>query len=77
MIATNYSRRICAACRWPPDRGGRGLTRVLDSTMSQAERDLAGAGAFFVVIACVGAYRLAQADLTCRVDAPARFRPLP
>jgi len=45
--------------------------------MSQAERDLAGAGAFFVVTACVGAYRLAQAGLTCRVDAPARFRPLP
>ena len=35
-----------------------------DSTMSQAERDLAGAGAFFVVIAGAGAYWLARAALS-------------
>ncbi len=35
-----------------------------ESTMSQAEREVAGAGAIFVVIACVGAYWLARAALS-------------
>ena len=35
-----------------------------ESTMSQAEREVAGAGAIFVVIACAGAYRLARAALS-------------
>ena len=59
--------RITAA----PLAGRPGWTAVagvslesFDSTMSQAERDLAGAGAFFVVIACAGAYWLARAALS-------------
>src|ERR1700730_8156922 len=35
-----------------------------DSTMSQAERELAAAGAVFVVIACAGAYWLARSALS-------------
>ncbi len=35
-----------------------------ESTMSQAERELAAAGAIFVVIACAGAYWLARAALS-------------
>ena len=35
-----------------------------DSTVSQAERELAAAGAIFVVIACAGAYWLARAALS-------------
>ena len=59
--------RITAA----PLAGRPGWTAVagvslesFDSTMSQAERELAGAGAFFVVIAGAGAYWLARAALS-------------
>ena len=59
--------RITAA----PLAGHPGWTAVaglsleaFDSTMSQAEREVAGAGAIFVVVACVGAYWLARAALS-------------
>jgi signal transduction histidine kinase len=59
--------RITAA----PLAGHPGWTAVagvsldsFDSTMSQAERELAAAGAFFVVIACAGAYWLARSALS-------------
>ncbi len=59
--------RITAA----PLAGHPGWTAVaglslesFESTMSQAEREVAGAGAIFVVIACVGAYWLARAALS-------------
>ena len=59
--------RITAA----PLAGRPGWTAVagvslesFESTMSQAERELAAAGAIFVVIACAGAYWLARAALS-------------
>ena len=59
--------RITAA----PLAGRTGWTAVagvslesFESTMSQAERELAAAGAIFVVIACAGAYWLARAALS-------------
>ncbi len=59
--------RITAA----PLAGRTGWTAVAgvslesyDSTMSQAERELAAAGVIFVVIACAGAYWLARAALS-------------
>ena len=65
--ASGENTRITAA----PLAGRPGWTAVagvslesFDSTMSQAERDLAGAGAFFVVIAGAGAYWLARAALS-------------
>ena len=67
QVVDDENIRITAA----PLAGRPGWTAVagvslesFDSTMSQAERELAGAGAFFVVIAGAGAYWLARAALS-------------